>query len=260
MEERGDRLDLVAALARRLAEPELVERADRERVEQPFGVQRGARRTRARRERTRGGALRGRQVVERGVVAARQHRSAEVRAAGEAVDPRDGVAVALVAVEHPRHAVVDVDGAFGVDDHVRGLDRLELQRRLGDDAGEAHAAGGRPEHVARRVRAVSTPRAGVASVMRCDGVGERAVPELAVDVGGDRAADGDVPRAGHDHREPSERQEHAHQHLDADAGLDRAGPLGDVELEDAVELRAAHDVAAAVLRGVAVAAPEAARR
>ena len=81
--------------------------------------------------------------------------------------------------------------------------------------------------------------------MRVDRVGERAVPELAVDVGRDRAADGDVARAGHDHREPSEREEHAHQHLDADARLDRAGALGDVELEDAVELRAPHDVAAA---------------
>ena len=28
-----------------------------------------------------------------------------------------------------------------------GLDRLELERRLGDDAGEAHAARGRPERV-----------------------------------------------------------------------------------------------------------------
>ena len=44
---------------------------------------------------------------------------------------------------------------------------------------------------------VSTPRPGVATRHALDRVAERAVPELAVDVGGDRAADGHVTRAGH---------------------------------------------------------------
>ena len=76
--------------------------------------------------------------------------------------------------------------------------------------------------------------------------------ELAVDVGGDRAADGHVAGAGHDHRKPAEGKEHPHEHLDAHARLDRAGSLLRIQLEDAIELGAAHDVAPAVLGGIAV--------
>ena len=92
-----------------------------------------------------------------------------------------------------------------------------------------------------------------------DGIGEGTVPELAVDVGCDGTADGHVARAGHDERKPSERKEHPHQHLDAHARFDRAGPLRGVEIEDPVELCAPHDVAAAVLGRVAVAPAQPAR-
>ena len=200
------------------AEPHLVERADRQRVQQRFrhhfgalAISRGAN---SRAWRT----LLRRQLVERRVVAACQHRPAELPPLREAVDPRDGVPVAVVAVEHARHAVVDVCGSFGVDGHVRGLDRLQLQRRLGDDPGEPHAARGRPERVGVGVR-VDGDRAvrGGDELHPLDGVAEAAEPELAVDVGGDRAADGDVAGAGHDHREPAERDERAHQHVEAHA-------------------------------------------
>ena len=81
------------------------------------------------------------------MVPTREDRSTEIRTLGEAVDPGDGVSIVGVTFEHAIHAVVDVDGALGVDDHLRGLDRLELECRLGDDAGETHAARRRPEHL-----------------------------------------------------------------------------------------------------------------
>ena len=77
-------------------------------VDQPVRQPRRRAEQRAGRVLARARPFGGGQVVERRVVAARQHRPAEVAAAREAVDPRDGVAVVVVAVEHPGHAVVDV--------------------------------------------------------------------------------------------------------------------------------------------------------
>jgi hypothetical protein len=140
------------------------------------------------------------------VVAARQHRPTEIPAAGEAVDPGDGVAIVVIAFEHASHAVVDVVGALRVAHDVRGLDRLELQPGVGDDTGETHAAARRPERVGV---GVGMERGGTVRgrdhAHLLDEVGERTVPELAVDVGGDGPADGDVAGAGDDHREPTER-------------------------------------------------------
>src|SRR6185369_12734887 len=58
---------------------------------------------------------------------------------------------------------------------------------------------------------------------------------------------------------PTERQEHLQEHLEAHTRLDRASALRHVDFEDPIEPGAAHDRAATVLRGVAIAAAEAAR-
>ena len=148
VEEAGDALDLVLAAPRRLAEPDLVEGSDRQRVEQTVRATTAVRGAGPRGENCRGArAVRLGHLVEARVIAACEHRSSELLATRETVDPRDRVPVAVVALEHARHAVVDVGRAFGVDVDVRGLDRLELERRLGHDAGQAHAARGRPEGV-----------------------------------------------------------------------------------------------------------------
>ncbi len=93
----------------------------------PFGSHGGAPSNVPRCVRARGRPIGRRQIVERRVVAARQHGAAEVATTGEAVDPRDRVAVVVVAFEHARHAVVDVGGAFGVAHDARRLDRLQLR-------------------------------------------------------------------------------------------------------------------------------------
>ena len=90
-------------------------------------------------------------------------------------------------------------------------------------------------------------------------VAEAPEPVLAVDVGGDRAADGDVAGTGNDHGEPAERDERAHQRVEAHARFDRAPPLLHVELEHAVHVGEPQHRAAGVLRGIAVTATEATR-
>ena len=91
-----------------------------------------------------------------------------------------------------------------------------------------------------------------------DRVGEAAVPELAVDVGGDRPADGDMPRPGYDHREPADGQEDAHQHLDAHARLAVERAARGVEAEDAIEAVVHDHPAVRIQCGIAIAAAEAA--
>ena len=205
MEERRDGLHAGVVLAR-LAEPDLVERARRLQVDEP-----GRHEGRRDRERLRGEAagvpaLRARDLVERRVVAATQDPATHGTSAGGAVDPGDGVAVPVVAFAHARHEVVEVRAAFLVDGDQRRLDRDEVEGRVEDHAGEAHAAGGGPEDLGglggrdrQHVAAAGEQRE------RVHVAAERAVDvvALAVDVRGDRAADGDVPRARGDRDEPA---------------------------------------------------------
>ena len=150
--------------------------------------------------------------------------------------------------------------ALGVDRHVRGVDRLQLQRRLGDDPGEPHPAGRCREDIRIRVgpdRQHAVRRSDELHLL--DVVAERTVAELAVDVGGDGPADGHEPGARHDHREPSEGYQRAQQQVEAHTGLDRAPTFLHVEREDAIHVGEAQHFTAGVLRGVAVAAAEATR-
>ena len=84
----------------------------------------------------------------------------------------------------------------------------------------------------------------------------RAVVVLAVDVGGDGAADGDLPGAGqHRHPQP-ERQRGPHQLIEVDAGVE-VGDVGvGVDRVDPVQRRHVDDQPAAVLRVVAVGAAQ----
>ncbi len=89
---------------------------------------------------------------------------------------------------------------------------------------------------------------------------ERAVDvmALAVDVAGDRAADGDEARAGRHGHEPTLRDDHPQQLVEADAGVDRDRARVGVEPDRIVARLEADHRAAAVLRRVAVRTPEAA--
>ena len=195
---------------RGLAEPELVEGADGQRVEQA-----------ARRSQRHPGQLAGHegpglvgvagqaggQVGEPGVVAPGEHRAAEAAARRLAVDPGHRVPVAVVTVQHLVHDVVEVDGPLGVDQHVAGLHRDHLQGGVGHDPGEAHAAGRGPEEIGVRVGGDGVGPGRGDQGHRHDVRAEAAVDVvvLAVDVGGDRPADRHQAGArGHGY-EPAER-------------------------------------------------------
>jgi hypothetical protein len=82
---------------------------------------------------------------------------------------------------------------------------------------------------------------------------------LAVHVGGDGATDRHELRARRHRREPAAGQPSPDEVGDAHAGFAAQGTAGGVEVEDAVEPIVDDHAATRVERGVAVAAPEAAR-
>ena len=89
-------------------------------------------------------------------------------------------------------------------------------------------------------------------------VGDAAVDVvvLPVDVGGERAAHGDEPRArGHRHEE-AERQHETHEGVEADPGGDADGAARDVDVDHIGERQAVEHRAAGVLCGIAVAPAE----
>ena len=96
---------------------------------------------------------------------------------------------------------------------------------------------------------------------RLDVVGDAAVDVvvLPVDVGGERAADGDEPRARGDRHEEAERQHEPHEGVEADAGGDADGAARNVDVDHIGERQTVEHRAAGVLRGVAVAPAEPAR-
>jgi hypothetical protein len=151
------------------------------------------------------------------------------------------------------HQVVEVAGALGVDPHQRGLHRLEPHGRGEDHPGQAHPAGGGVEQIGA-ARDDPDPAVGRQQLQGDHVPRERArdVVVLAVDVGADRPADGDVARAGGDRHEPAERQQQAHQRVQGDARVAEHGAALDVDGVDAVQARHVEHGPARVLRGVAV--------
>ena len=139
--------------------------------------------------------------------------------------------------------------------------RLQLDRGPHDEPGQAHAARRRPE---QRGIGLSGHRAQLAvgqqDVERPHVPGEAArhVVVLAVDVGGDRAADGHLPGAGRNRHEPAGRQPRDHELLQADAGLAGHQAGRRVQVDDPVQPGGRDHHAAIALGRVVVAAAEAA--
>ena len=206
--------------------------------------------------------LRG-QLVEPGQRAPPERRAAQLRPRGDRVEPRRRVVVGLVrAVGEAFDGLVEVRGAFGVGDEVGGLGLRHPDRRPEDHAGEADAADRGPEQLGlHAVRLEAADLAGAREqVHRHDVLAEaaRRVVVLAVDVVGDRPADGHLAGA-RQHRHPQpEGQRDAHEAVEGDAGVEVDQPGLGVDGVDAVAGGHVEDEAARVLRGVAVGAPEAA--
>ncbi len=227
--------------ARRLAEPHLVEGLDAQQVDE--AVRQPRRRTEQCARRVLPAPSRVRRsadVVERGVVAAGQHRAAEVtdrwrgsRSTRPSSGSRDRRRACAPCSRRRRWCVrcrtrcatsrpVAACSVASVMTPVRPMPPLVAQNASASASGSS---------VRAPLRRGDDPHP-------LDVVGERAVAELAVDVGGDRAADRDVARARDDHREPTERQQYAQQRVETHAALDGDGALVDVDREDRVEVAA----------------------
>ena len=258
MEEAGQRLDVALLVLRRLAEPELVEGCHRQPVEQTVGNDGGSLDEDRGGEVERRGPLARGQVLHAGVVASGQDRAPEGPPTCKAVDPGDRVLVEVVATFHARQDVVEVVGPLGVHPHARRLDRQHAHGGVEDDAGQAQPAGGGPEQPGVAVMSHGAPTG-----RRCEG--ERAdvrreapvaVVVLAVDIRRHRPAHGDEACPGGDGDEPPAGQEHLHQGVEADAGLDGDLTAREVGVADPVEAGGVDHQAAGALGGVAVAAPQ----
>ena len=140
------------AVARRLAEPGLVEGADRRQRDQVGRRRRGVRRA-AGAPGTRSGSAAARPVSWSRVACSprAEHRAAHRATAGEGVDPGDRVGVVAGRTRDISRITASRSGSrWVVTDGVAGLDRDRVDDGAEDDAGQAHPADGRPEEVARR--------------------------------------------------------------------------------------------------------------
>ena len=170
------------------------------------------------------GRVPGAEVVERGVIAEREHGATEAGAARHEVDPRHRVPVVVVAGSIRSSRRRDWSIRSVIDQAPTRLDREHPERRVDDDAGEAHPADRRPPQLRigvvgdRRARRPSASSSVIARDMAPEGaVG---VVVLAVDVAGDRAADGDEPGPRRDRDEPAARHEMPQQLVEADTATD----------------------------------------
>ena len=135
--------------------------------------------------------------------------------------------------------------------------RRHRDRGAQDDSGEPVAADGRPEQ--RRSRTPSGVRWRISPSAVSRSIDRTWLPKLpaavvvlAVDVAGDRAADGDLPGAGQ-HRHPqAERQCGPHQRVEVHAGVDVDEVAVAVDRVDLVQRGHVDDQPAAVLGVVAV--------
>ncbi len=184
-------------------------------------------------------------------------RPAQLRWRTDRVEPGAGVGVVgFAAVAVNGDGLVEVLGDVAVGDEIRRLRGRHLDGGPQDDPGQAVAPDGGPEQlgvlaVGSEVRICAV---GHEQVHRADVIAEaaRAVMVLAVDVAGNRAADGDLAGA-RQHRNPQpERQRRLHQLVQADAGVDIDQPGVGADRVDAVQLGHVDHQAAAILRVVAV--------
>ena len=267
VEELPHRLQLVLAVRGGAPEPRLVEGCDAQPVEQaPRDVARHAemRSRHARGSESSSGLLWRRNVLDAGVVASGEDRAAHLRAAPPtrsralgrpgAIDPGHRVPVACVTLLHRRHHGVEVEEAVRVHEHPVRAHREHAKPRRRHDAGEPHAAGGRPEQLG-----VACRRDPVHAGGRRHGHGRHVAREAAVcmvvlpvHVGGDRPADRDLARAGGHGQEPALGKRPSHERVEGGARADLHLAVH-VHAADVVEQSGVDDRAARRLGRVAVA-------
>ena len=191
------------------------------------------------------------------MIAGGHHAAAQGLASRQAVQPGHRVLTPRIDLGQARHRLVQIGRPVRVDRHPRRRHRLQRERHLGDDAGQAHAAKGCPEQVVADGKgahlALSVDHLQIRHV-----AGDAAVTVvvLPVHVRGHRAAERDLPRAGRHGHEPSLRDRVPHQRVDVRARADGDRAQARVDFADGRERAHVEHHAAGVLRGVAVAAAE----
>ena len=128
----------------------------------------------------------------------------------------------MVAVDHGGHDLVQVAVPGGVDADHRGRNGQQGDGGGRHDAGEPHAPSGRPEELGITVSGHGHYADGGDEIHRDHVGGEGAVDVvvLAVDVGGDGTADGDLPGARGHGDEVAEREDVVEQGVNGDASPD----------------------------------------
>ena len=209
------------------------------------------------------GQFRG-QLVQRGQAAPADRCTSQFRCGADQVEPGAGIGVVvLAAVLVDGDRLVEVRGADTVGDEVGGLGARHRDAGANDDAGQDRCRRRWPRTA--RLGTIGGEGAhfavGHQQVHRQHVVAEaaRAVVVLAVDVGADGTADGDLPGTGqHRHPQP-ERQRSLHQLVEADTGVHVGDGGVTRDGVDGVQRGHVDDDAAAVAGVVAVGAAEAAR-
>jgi hypothetical protein len=193
------------------------------------------------------------------VVAAEVVPAAGVSAGGERVDPGDRTLESLLRIRVEREELLERTEA----------DRLHLDERRGDrpqrhlrpryEPGQAEAANCRLEPVGVLRRTAHDPRSVRAQELQPPDVAAEAarpVVVLAVDVVGDRAADGHVLGTGRDRKEPAARNDERENLVQTHAGLAGEQAGGGIERVEAVQTAGGEEDAPLVQTGIAIAAAE----
>ena len=169
-----------------------------------------------------------------GVVAEEHVSPPPSRGARQQVDPGDGVGVPVLGLAQEPAGLSQVPGAHAEVVDEGGGHRRQPQGDGVDQAGQPHAPQGRPEQVGEPgPRAAHHVAAGQHHLQLVDEgpEGADAVVVLAVDVGGDAAAQGAVPGPGGDRREPAPGEGEADHVVEGGPGLGLQDPAPAVEVQ-----------------------------
>ena len=193
--------------------------------------------------------------------------AAQLRLWGNDIEPGGGIGVVVLrTIRVEGNGFFQVIGAIRIRDEVGGLRLGHADGSAQDDAGKAHAADGGPEELTAGVIVAALwgeVEYAAISNQQLDGnyvvaKGTGGVVVLAVDIGADGAADGDLAGARQDRNPQAIGQRGLHELVEGDATIDIDKRGLRVNGVDLVQLLHVDDQAAAILGGVTIGASHAA--
>ena len=181
------------------------------------------------------------------------------RAGSQAIDPRNRVLVIRARFVLEREVLVEAPEPDSLHLQTRARDAHELDLHPRDQAREAHPADRRTEEFGVLLGRTLPPAAVRAPEFEAADVAaerSRAVVVLAVDVVRDRTAERDELGARADRQEPTARNDHREQLLEAEPRLGAQDPSLRIEVDQSRELAGVDQHPAVVQAAIAVAAAE----